>query len=715
MYLLMLTLKTASGIFAVAVLLYTIVLAFVCPVLKRKDKKAVMVFLCLLPLLAGIVHFLIYGTSAFFNFFYLYVLVLLPLINLLPGKKKVPVALKSILSALGAMVVSVVFLFDLLGTPVVHNFTRMSYTQSFKTMLQTLEKEYCLNSWKKIDYGYLLNEYLPKVEEAEKNKDEAAYAAVIAEVTYRFYDSHVYAQIGDEPYEGAMKRLAGNDYGLSMVKLDDGTVVAVFVEPEEGAVYEKPCNLTKLGIHDGTRIVSWDGKDINEAMSEVECINLFMQFPVKSNEDFFRPAFLAGNGGDSVEVAFINDDGNEQHVRLQKLGDYSDRLSYVFARFLQIHDYTPNYTSKMISGKCGYIKIRAEHYDTLKDNIAVLKEGYYPELTEFFAKKIEDLKSQGMEYLVIDIRNNAGGYDNVAGALASLFTTGKKHLCAFGYEDAQGYHITENEYIFPDGRYKDLPVAVLVNAQCVSAGDGMAKFLGECDNVTLMGITASAGVNQNNGGLIYLTKNISVSYPIALTLSSEGVPLIDTDSTRENRIPLEVKIPMTKELALKIFTYGENTEDPQLDYVIGYLEGTIKAEKPANPDEDDGPAPPFDGSRISSVTLEAVNSNGTEFALSPDYCAGNDLVILCNGKAELSLGRVFKYSPNGIEDIAGTVKKMDEGSDDVKGYIADITKHCTFTKTDGGYALTIDSECVNTETNYYVELSNGVRLIIRCK
>ena len=570
MYLLLMTLKTASGIFALAVLLYTIVIAFVCPKLKSKGKKAAPVILCLLPLMAGVVHFLIYGTSAFFIFFYLYVLVLIPLIILLPGKKKVLIALKSTFSVLAALAVSVVFLFELLGTPIVHNYTRMSYTESFKKMLQALEKEYCLNSWKKIDYEYLLNEYLPKVEEAEKNKDETAYAAVITEVTYRFFDSHLYANLEDETYESVMNRLCGNDYGLSMVRLDDGSVIAVLVEPEKGMIYEKPCDLNKQGIHDGTRIIAWDGKDINEAIANVECISPFMQFPVKSNEDFFRPAFLAGKGGDTVDVTFIDDSGNEKQVKLNKLGDYSERLPGVFIEFLQLHNYNPNFLTYMIDDKCGYMLIRTEHYDTIKDNLAVLKEGYYPELTEFYAKKIEELKSKGMEYLVIDIRNNVGGYDNVAGALASLFTTEKKHLCAFGYEDAQGYHITENEYIFPDGRYKDLPVVVLVNAQCVSAGDGMAKFLGECDNVTLMGITTSGGVNQNNGGLIYLTKNIAVSYPIALTLSSEGVPLIDTDSTRVTRIPLEAKIPMTKEFALKMSV--TDGEDPMLDYVVKYLE-----------------------------------------------------------------------------------------------------------------------------------------------
>ena len=70
----------------------------------------------------------------------------------------------------------------------VHNYSGMSYTKSFTKMLQTMEKEYCLSSWKKIDYGHLLNEYLPRVEEAEKNKDETAYAEVVTEVLYRFYD-----------------------------------------------------------------------------------------------------------------------------------------------------------------------------------------------------------------------------------------------------------------------------------------------------------------------------------------------------------------------------------------------------------------------------------------------------------------------------------------------------------------------------------------------
>ena len=570
MYIFLLTLKTPSSVFSLAILLYSVVLAIICPRLKKGGKKLITVVLCLLPLIAALIHLAIYGLQAFWIFFYLYIEALIPLINLLPGRKKLPVAIKSVLSSLLALVVCVLFLFDLLGSPIVHNYTRMSYTQSFKTMLATMEKEYCLSSWKKIDYDGLLNEYLPRVEEAEKNNDESAYAAVVTEVTYRFYDYHVYTALGDDIYDSVMNSLTGNDYGLSMMKLDDGTVIAIFVEDGNGMLYDEPHDITKLGIHNGTQIVAWDGKEINEAIDATECINSTIQFSVKSNEDFFRPAFLAGKGGETVDVTFIDDNGSEKHAQLNRIGDYSGRLSGVLIKFLHLHDYTPNFTTKMLDDKCGYLLVRSEYYSTFYDNLSVIRSGYYPELVEFYASKIEELKAQGMEYLVIDIRNNGGGYDNVAGALASLFTDEKKYMCGFGYEDETGYHTTENNYIFPDGRYKDLPVVVLVNLTCGSAGDGMAKFLGECDNVTLMGITASAGVNQNNGGIMYLTKNISVYYPIALTLSSENVPLIDTDQTREGRIPLEAKIPMTKEFVLKTCDWNSE-EDPQLDYAADYL------------------------------------------------------------------------------------------------------------------------------------------------
>ena len=577
MYLFYLAMKTPSGIMSLAILLYTVILSFICPALINKNKNAAIRILCVLPIIAAAVHFSIFRTLMFDRFIYLYLESILPLALLLPGKSKWFAAVKSVVSSLAVVGVCIFFLFNSINF-IPHNYTRYSYTKSFKKMISTLSNEYCLSSWKKIDYDSLLDEFLPKVEEAEKNNDKTAFAKVLTEVTYRFYDAHVYTDLSEELDILVREELSGNDYGLSMIRLDDGSVIAACTEPDSGLLYDEAgiFGLNKIGIHDGTRILSWDGKDIDEAIESVECIYPGIEFPVKSNEDVLRPIFLAGMGGDSVKITFLDDDGNEREAELENHGSYNNRLSWAYSKLFGYDAFGDNFYSDMIDDKCGYLSITSENYDNFLDAKAVIKKGYYPELTEYCASIIKDLEDKGMKYLVIDVRNNMGGSDFVAGALASLFTNKKIPLCSFGYEDQSGYHSKENHNIFPDGRYSNLPVVVLVNCKCMSAGDGLAKFMGDCPSVTLMGMTASAGVNQNDGGCIYLADDICVKYPSNLTLTFDGKPLIDTDDTRENRVPLDVQIPMTKEYALQLFNY--ESHDPELDYAVEYLENKAENE-----------------------------------------------------------------------------------------------------------------------------------------
>lgn len=293
MYLFIVTMKTFNGVIAIGILLYSVIISILCPILRKKQKHAVMRILCVLPAIGTLVHFAVYGTITYWAFKYLYIETLLPLINLLPGKSGKLTVAKSVAASVLTFTVCINFLINSISSPMVHNYTRYSYTESFRKMLNTMEQEYVLNAWKHIDYDALIKEYLPRVEEAEKNNDELTYAAIINEVTYRFYDSHVYSHLSPELNEATREYLAGNDYGLSMIKLDDGSVIAIFVEPDSEAY--------KLGIHDGTTILSWNGQNINEAIENVECIYPRIQFPVESNEDVFRPIFLAGKGDDSVD------------------------------------------------------------------------------------------------------------------------------------------------------------------------------------------------------------------------------------------------------------------------------------------------------------------------------------------------------------------------------------------------------------------------------
>ena len=58
-----------------------------------------------------------------------------------------------------------------------------------------------------------------------------------------------------------------------------------------------------------------------------------------------------------------------------------------------------------------------------------------------------------------------------------------------------------------------------------------------------------------------------IMYPVGLILDQNGNPNIDIDDTRISRTPLDIKIPLNKEAALKIF----NGIDYELEWAIEYL------------------------------------------------------------------------------------------------------------------------------------------------
>ena len=570
MYIFLSILKNFNSILAIAIVVYSLFLALTYSYFFKKNKKYIFRILCSIPFLSALVHFCICGIRGyrglyftFMMFSYLYIETVMPMIGVFFCKEGIVRKITSAVLSFACFAAAVIFILNETSFSPVHNYSRKDWSASFTSAVSAMRKEYALSSWKEIDYDHLVDTYLPQIEEAQRNHDEVMYATIMTEFAYHFYDGHVYAVPNSpELIDGVRENLAGNDYGFSMIQLDSGEFIAIRVDKASAAY--------SCGIHDGSQIVSWDGEDVSAAASEVECIYPGFSFPAKENEDVFRPVFLAGKGGESVDVEYVNEEGYLNTVTLHSQGNYADRLMIVLRDLLDGDLPTRNNYTCMIDDNCGYLQLSAESYNSIQDNIAVLRRGYYPSLTAYYNNLLTDLYEQGMKHLIIDLRNNGGGYDCVAGALVSLFTSDKMHSVSFGYEDEDGYHITESEYIYPDGRWKDLPVYVLVNQKCMSAGDGAAKFLSECANVTLIGVTASNGVNQNNGGYIFMSDNIVVfAYPHYMSLDANAYPLIDTDASRANRVPLDVKIPMTKELALNIFS--DSQIDYELEYVMDYI------------------------------------------------------------------------------------------------------------------------------------------------
>lgn len=579
-------LKTPTSLLALGILLLAVILAVISGRMQTKRQKTVFRLICLIPLIACIVHAVvcfplghetllktvrngdefrhIYMPAGFELFGKLYLsAVMVLLLMLTAGKGK----LRRLLSVLLCGVVgycAVMQIFSQFMHFRGHNETHLGWTEAFDRTVDIMQEEYILSEWKDIDYDALRAEYRPLVEEAEKNGDLVAYGAALSGYVYNFNDSHVSLNVPLQLRRVVKEKLSGNDYGLSLFRTDNGETIAVLAD-EEGSAY-------KAGIRNGTVITEWDGVPVDEAASEVDCCyyGYRMQFPVRENEDVYRPFFLAVHGGDTVKVTFIDESGKEREAELASQGPGRQRLSTAIASLQHNWITDDNFSTKMISDTCGYLRISDEEYRVLPAYIAYLRGGYHPALTKELDEKFSALKAQGMKTLVIDLRNNSGGLNVIGAAVASMFTEEKLFQFGEGERENGTYRMTREYSIFPDGRWKELPVVVLVNQGCMSAGDGTAYFLSKCSNVSLMGITSSNGVNQNIGGKSYLPGGFTVNYPVRLSLDEDGRPLIDTDSSRTNRIPLDVKIPVDREAALRIFGDDDNA-DYELEYAVAYL------------------------------------------------------------------------------------------------------------------------------------------------
>lgn len=514
---------------------------------------------CLIPLAIIAVHYVIYlanfmmAASAFTPMYLIALLLLLPMLF---AKRRIGYRITASVSCILSVLCGTYFCFT---APNVHNYSRKSYTDSFRALVRTMDKEYVLKEWKEIDFSALEAKYMPMIEEAEKEGDAAKFADAVSMFCHEIHDGHVAVQIApnvkDIPFPFQI-----HEYGMSMMRLDNGDVIAVCVDPK----------LNRLGIEDGTVITKWNGTPVLRAAAD----DIFdMGRPVKENTDRLALLYLAGTGSDTAEVSYIDAYGAEQTVQLSE--QYSFHTYHdAFTAFANIDDEADstkdNFSTKMLNDKCGYLMLLAEGTDNgMQDNFGYLM-GDHKWVREMFREKLRELKAQGMEYLVIDLRNNTGGIDEIGLALCDLLTDEQWYGQGLGIRKNGEYTCVSDHFIHGDGEFADLKVVALTNFNCASAGDGAALYLSRLPNVTLAGMTDPDGCNQETGGMCMLSDGVAcVVFPTGLVLNEDGVPNIDTRADRISRNPVDVRIPLDYDAAMRIFHYGE---DYELEWAIEYLQ-----------------------------------------------------------------------------------------------------------------------------------------------
>ena len=124
-------------------------------------------------------------------------------------------------------------------------------------------------------------------------------------------------------------------------------------------------------------------------------------------------------------------------------------------------------------------------YEKLKGDIGYLYiSGFSSSLESQVRSAVEKLEKDGVKSLIIDLRDNSGGYLVSASDVASIFI--EKGKVIYSLSDNSG----EVTYKDKTAEKKDYPIIVLINGNSASAAEILAAALKESYGATLVGKTS---------------------------------------------------------------------------------------------------------------------------------------------------------------------------------------------------------------------------------
>lgn len=128
------------------------------------------------------------------------------------------------------------------------------------------------------------------------------------------------------------------------------------------------------------------------------------------------------------------------------------------------------------------IEISAIEYEMLENNIGYLSISIFSRpLTSQVQKALADLEGKGMKKLIIDLRDNTGGYLDSAETTASLFL--EKGKLIYSLEDKKN----KEHYKDETEEKRTYPIVVLINENSASSAEILAAALKDSYGASLVG------------------------------------------------------------------------------------------------------------------------------------------------------------------------------------------------------------------------------------
>ena len=198
------------------------------------------------------------------------------------------------------------------------------------------------------------------------------------------------------------------------------------------------------------------------------------------------------------------------------------------------------------------IILKTVEWEVVGDNVAHIKISQFKEETTFeLDNKIDDILAIDPQGIIIDLRNNTGGYVGTVKEVAGRFLDRGEVVFIEDYGDEKNIHKT-----IGNKRFFNVPIVVLMNEGSASASEILAGAFRDNLGVKLVGRkTFGKGSVQE---LKYLKDGSSIKITVAEWLTPNGI------SINNDGVEPDFDIEITLE------DY-ENDRDPQLEKAIELL------------------------------------------------------------------------------------------------------------------------------------------------
>ena len=199
-----------------------------------------------------------------------------------------------------------------------------------------------------------------------------------------------------------------------------------------------------------------------------------------------------------------------------------------------------------------FIEIPIVESEMLDEGIAYVHlTSFSANAEEQLAEAVEELLAQNPEGLILDLRDNPGGFLDQSIAVADLFLPEGVVL----YERSQTQDLDEVYRSETGGLAEELPLVVLINAGSASASEIVAGAIRDQDRGILIGETTFGK------GSVQLTHTLSDGSELRVTIARWYLP--SNQSIDGNGIAPDIEVETPEDLG------GE--EDTQLQRAIEYL------------------------------------------------------------------------------------------------------------------------------------------------